>query len=239
MSEVQLTYAADGLFTTHNCDFMYDSKFLNAYGYGCLNSPREIDVRWRAHVAIWAASIAARLDGNFIECGVHTGILSGTVMTWLEWEKQSTKHFFLLDTWEGIPLEQLTFAETERGLGKMNRKYLNGEQHFKNAMQKFSKWKNCTLIRGKVPESFKYLDETLYSYVSIDMNVAAAEIAAAEYFWPKMVAGGLMLLDDYGWSAHIHQKIAFDRFAEERNVHILTLPTGQGLIVKPTNSEIV
>jgi hypothetical protein len=71
------------------------------------------------------------------------------------------------------------------------------------------------------------------AYVMIDMNAVVPEIAAAEYFWPKMVSGAIMCLDDYNWVHHIHQKIAFDKFAEERGVKILNLPTGQGILMKP------
>jgi hypothetical protein len=48
-----------------------------------------------------------------------------------------------------------------------------------------------------------------------------------------MVSGAIMCLDDYNWVHHIHQKIAFDKFAEERGVKILNLPTGQGILMKP------
>jgi hypothetical protein len=65
------------------------------------------------------------------------------------------------------------------------------------------------------------------------MNNTAPEIAAAEYFWDRVTKGGIIVLDDYGWRKHIHQKIAFDRFADEREVKVLSLPTGQGLIFKP------
>jgi hypothetical protein len=42
-----------------------------------------------------------------------------------------------------------------------------------------------------------------------------------------------MLLDDYGWDAHIYQKLAFDEFAKNKSVNILSLPTGQGVLMKP------
>ncbi len=45
--------------------------------------------------------------------------------------------------------------------------------------------------------------------------------------------GALVLLDDYGFYNHIEQKKAFDIFAKKKNVEILTLPTGQGLLIKP------
>jgi hypothetical protein len=65
------------------------------------------------------------------------------------------------------------------------------------------------------------------------MNCVAPEIAAAEYFWDKLVPGAVVILDDYGWEAHYEQKLAFDRFAARKGVMVLTLPTGQGLIFKP------
>jgi len=58
-------------------------------------------------------------------------------------------------------------------------------------------------------------------------------MAAANLFWDKMVGGAIMVLDDYGWSGHEEQKRAFDNFAHVRGVEILTLPTGQGRVLKP------
>jgi hypothetical protein len=49
-----------------------------------------------------------------------------------------------------------------------------------------------------------------------------------------MVSGGVIVLDDYGWGGyHMEQKLGFDQFAARRDVDILSLPTGQGLIFKP------
>jgi hypothetical protein len=64
------------------------------------------------------------------------------------------------------------------------------------------------------------------------MNCVAPEIAAADFFWNKISVGGVMILDDYGFPQHINQKIAFDKFALEKKVEILCLPTGQGIIFK-------
>ena len=70
-------------------------------------------------------------------------------------------------------------------------------------------------------------------YVSLDMNAARPEIAAAEFFWPKMSSGAVMVLDDYGWPFHEVQKREFDAFAARHGVTVLPLPTGQGLMFKP------
>jgi hypothetical protein len=42
-----------------------------------------------------------------------------------------------------------------------------------------------------------------------------------------------MILDDYGFPKHVKQKKAFDQFAKKKQVPILYIPTGQGIIFKP------
>lgn len=239
-NKIALKYSADGLHTFHNCDFIKHPRFQQAYQYGLLNARPGISVEWRVHVALWAATQCVPLNGDYIECGVHTGILSGAVMTWLDFERMSHKKYYLLDTFEGIPLDQISTAEFASGVANMNRKYDLGDKTYMDVKEKFSKWTNCKIIRGKVPDTLDQVESTSFAYVSIDMNVTAAEIAAAEYFWPKMVPGGIMLLDDYGWESHIQQKIAFDEFALRHGIQILSLPTGQAILMKPylSNDEL-
>ena len=71
------------------------------------------------------------------------------------------------------------------------------------------------------------------SYLSIDMNIAAPEIAAIEHFWDKLVPGAPVVLDDYAWIGYEEQLHAWDAFAASKGVAIACLPTGQGLILKP------
>lgn len=236
-SKKTLKYSTDGLHTFHNCDFIQHPRFQQAYQYGLVNARPGISIEWRVHVALWAATQCAYLEGDFIECGVHTGILSGAVMTWLNFEKMSSKKYYLLDTFEGIPLEQISTAEFNIGVAHMNRKYNFGDKTYLDVKEKFKKWENCKVIRGKVPDTLGQVDSKKFSYVSIDMNVTAAEIAAAEFLWPKMVPGAIMLLDDYGWESHIQQKIAFDEFALRHGIQILSLPTGQAILMKPYMNE--
>jgi hypothetical protein len=54
-----------------------------------------------------------------------------------------------------------------------------------------------------------------------------------EYFYPKLVPGGVVLFDDYGHRGHHLQKELADEYASTQGAAILTLPTGQGLLVKP------
>lgn len=237
-NKVQLKYSADGLHTFHNCDFIKHPRFQSAYKFGLINARPGLSIEWRVHVALWAATQCAQLNGDFIDCGVHTGILSGAAMTWLNFDKMTNKTYYLLDTFEGIPLDQISEKEFANGVANMNRKYNFGDKTYLDIKEKFKKFTNCKIIKGKVPDTLTKVDSENFAYVSIDMNVTAAEIAAAEYLWPKIIPGGIMLLDDYGWESHYLQKIAFDDFASKRGIEILSLPTGQAILMKPFTSTI-
>jgi hypothetical protein len=68
------------------------------------------------------------------------------------------------------------------------------------------------------------------------MKCVQPEIEALEFFWNKMAPGGIIILDDYGYANKFHhQKAAHDLFAKSKGVQILSLPTCQGVLIKPNN----
>jgi hypothetical protein len=69
------------------------------------------------------------------------------------------------------------------------------------------------------------------------MNCSQPEIAAIQFFWDRLVRGRFVLLDDYAYYGYLSQKTAMDRFAQEKGVKILSLPIGQGLLVKPVDNR--
>lgn len=89
------------------------------------------------------------------------------------------------------------------------------------------------LIRGIVPDTLPMVSAEKVCYLSLDMNCAKPEIEALEYFWDKLVSGAAVIMDDYGFTEYAIQKREYDRFAERKGVPILSLPTGQGLMIKP------
>ena len=99
--------------------------------------------------------------------------------------------------------------------------------YYERVKTTFSKYPNVSIIKGRVPESFDTVALEKVSYISIDMNNAAAEIAAIEYLWDHLVFGGVVVLDDYAYgSEFLTQKNAWDRFSASRGFDVLTLPTG-------------
>jgi O-methyltransferase len=221
------SYAEDGFATIHNCDFIEDPLFKQAYGKG-LETGSWVGIQWRAHVYAWFASQAFRLPGDFVECGVNKGGYARMLFEYLPFT-ESGKKFYLMDTFNGFDVKLLSGDEIARGIPTS----YDYTECYEEVKKTFENFPNAILVRGQIPGTLNQVPSGQIAFLSIDMNCVEPEIAAAQYFWDKMVSGGVVILDDYGHPLHINQKRAFDQFAAEKGVKILQLPTEQGLILKP------
>ena len=107
------------------------------------------------------------------------------------------------------------------------------ENYFQKVSDSFKNYKNIKVIKGYVPDVLNTQPLDKISYLSIDMNNAKAEIGAINFLWSKLSRGGVVVLDDYAYGEDFRdQKDAWDDFAHENDFTILSLPTGQGLIIK-------
>jgi len=222
----KVRFSEDGMATVHNCDFTADQRFQRAVALGAATgSWYGSSIRWRAYTICWAAERAMGLPGDFVECGVNRGGFARMILDYVDFD-DSDKQFFLFDTFKGLEESHLTRAEQSR------EPFLYTDC-LDEVKQTFSSFRSIHIVPGTVPETLSSTTIERVAFLSIDMNCVGPEIAAAEHFWPKLVSGSVMVLDDYGWEDHLEQKHAFDEFARSRGVSVLSLPTGQGLIFKP------
>src|ERR1700733_11727570 len=91
--KMRVDFRSDGVGVIgKNLSFLAEKKFLSAWDKSvALNvegwNGAVPDIRWRAHVACWAAQQALTLEGDFVECGVHTGLLSLTICNYLDFNE--------------------------------------------------------------------------------------------------------------------------------------------------------
>jgi hypothetical protein len=230
-------YAQDGLVSVHNHDFMREAPFLRAYARGVQALAGQPDYRWhwRIHVGLWAAATAARVAGDFVECGVNRGFLSSAIMQHLDWDSLG-RTFWLLDTFAGLDERLVTERERAAGALERNREELSSGFYVSGAqpvIDNFSQWKQARIVVGAIPGTLSQVDARSVAYLHLDLNHAAPEVAAIEHFWPRLSPGAVVLLDDYAYLGFESQKAAMDGFARSHGVAILSLPTGQGLLLKP------
>jgi hypothetical protein len=154
-------------------------------------------------------------------------------MEFLDWDRLG-KTFYLLDTFAGIDPRYVTEREDvalkRSEVSLRNGMYVNGVD---GVRANFAQWKNQRIIVGPVPETLDQVDAPKVAFLHIDMNCAPPEVAALRFFWPRLSPGAFVLLDDYAYRGHEEQRLAMDALAEELDVPICALPTGQGLLIKP------
>ena len=227
-------YNYDQLYTAHNHDFMHDPRFRAAYERGMQAAGGDYFWYWRVHVGIWAGRVASHLEGDFVECGVNRGFLSSAIMHDLDWN-QREKSFYLLDTFAGL---DETTADDK--LKKFNKNmlesgfYVNGVD---SVRQNFAEWNRVQIVVGAVPGTLEQVRSDRIAFLSLDMNHPAPEVASLEYFWPRLSPGAVVLMDDYGYLGYPDHKPALDALTSRLGVSIASLPTGQGLLIKPPTAN--
>ncbi|SIO58966.1 Macrocin-O-methyltransferase (TylF) [Burkholderia sp. GAS332] len=227
-------YEFDGLFSTHNHDFMDSPAFKDAYDRGVAASSADYQWYWRVHIGLWAARSAARLEGDFVECGVNRGFLSSAIMHALNWDSTG-RMFYLLDTFMGLDERYVSDLEKEGGVLEKNKKELENGFYTNNlplVEQNFAEWRNKKIVAGSIPETLGEIQSSAIAFLHIDLNCSPPEVAAIESMWARIPTGGIVLLDDYAYYGYQPQKEGMDIWAAANEVPIASLPTGQGLIVK-------
>lgn len=214
---------------------LHDPLFKAAWGEAKIGNKeawrgKVPDVRYRAYTALWAAKHGLSLPGDFVECGVFTGLLSMTICHALDFARVD-KTFYLFDTYNGVPEGGLTGDELADAKQHNARLYFDC---FEIAKRNFSPWPNAKLIRGILPGTLVEAPIERIAYLSIDLNSAAAEKSVIAELWDRLTPSAIVILDDYGFGGYAPQHAMWNEFARSKGGAIYSSPTGQGILVKPS-----
>lgn len=228
-------YHQDGLLTVHNDGFRRTRVFREAYARG-VKASNGIDpgFEWRVHTALWAARAGLRVTGDFVECGVNAGFMSSAILQGLNWNALD-RRFYLVDTFSGPVMAQYSSGEAARGRVKLAEQALAAGAYvtdLERVRANYSEWPRAVVVPGAVPEVLPSLEVSAVAFLHLDMNCAYPETAALEFFWERLSPGAVVLLDDYAYFGHEEQGNAMGAAAGRLGAEVLSLPTGQGLILR-------
>jgi O-methyltransferase len=209
-----------------------DSKFALSQ-FSNEKNPIEVlsGLQWRHYFVYWSAFYAARrAEGavkNLVECGVCDGLTVFYARRALE-RADAKGEAYLYDAWE--PMDKNHLLETERSRAG-DYSYLQVERTMQN-LRPVSE--NFVFNKGFIPESFTTAINPIHlAWLHIDLNSALATEKALEFFYDKLLPGGVVLFDDYSWEGYEDTKKTIDSFFCSKNVDLLHFPTGQALVFKP------
>ena len=225
----KIRYNQDEIITAHYPYFQNDPKFVRAiksnFKYDKIKRDT-INHDWRIHILLTLAhGVCKNLKGDLIEFGVFRGDCAMSIMNYCNLNT-SNKTFYLLDSFDGFSVSQLTKHEKEL------RSYKQFKDSYNFVKRKFFKYKCVSIIKGYVPESLKKVSSKKFCFAHIDMNASYPEKKAFLYIYPLLVQGGIIIFDDYGHAGHEEQKIVLEKVALSFGRVITVLPTGQGMLIK-------
>lgn len=178
----------------------------------------------RCYMLFALARYASQLNGDFAECGVYKGgtaLLLSRILT----SASAKKDLLLFDSFEGLP--QSSTADNY---------YKGGE--FSNTSAEavanlVSGFEFARIRKGWIPETFKGLEDKRFAFVHVDVDLYQPALDCCSFFYPRLVPGGVLLFDEYGFPSARGEKQAVDEWCAGQADHPISLVSGQGMIVKP------
>ena len=185
-----------------------------------------------------------RIEGDFVECGTWKG---GSVMCMqkkLIELNQTDRNFWVFDTFEGMPepdsvdknfkqtsaQKLLSEEEKEKSLTWA---YSNYEETTSNILSSGYPAENINFIKGLVEDTIPQTPIDKIAILRLDTDWYSSTKFELEHLYPKLVKGGILIIDDYGhWEGC---KKAVDEYFTNNNIRIFMMRidyTGR-LIIKP------
>ncbi len=130
------------------------------------------------------------LEGNVAELGVFRGDFAREIN-----KVFSAKKLYLFDTFEGF-CEQDAEKEYRAGYSQTNRKGYFANTSEDIVMRKMPYPAQVEIRKGFFPQTAEGLEDR-FCFVNLDADLYAPTLAGLQYFYPRMVDGGIILVHDY------------------------------------------
>jgi len=127
------------------------------------------------------------LEGNIAEVGCY----KGGVGFYLN-KHSNGKGVLLFDTFEGIPMQG---ENDPHPVGDFN------DNPFEVVKEYFSDSENVIVTKGVFPNSAEEVihENEKFCFVHLDADQYESTLNSLEFFYPKMVKGGIIVCDDWNW----------------------------------------
>jgi len=199
----------------------FSDRFQNYYS---IAAPRTLVGPERCYVLYTLLMQVVQMEGDIVECGVYKGGTAAMLVRVIAEKGGGGKKLYLFDTFSGMP-----DTDKDRDL------VIKGEFSDTSAeeVERFVGEPEITVIRkGFIPETFAGLESLRFAFAHIDVDIYRSIIDSLEFIWPRLLPGGFIVFDDYGFPSCPGARQAVDQFFSKTTTQPLCLPTGQAVVFK-------
>ena len=181
--------------------------------------------KFLAHYELFKMS--SNISGSIIECGVFKGISLIRFASFRNLGISKSKKIIGFDIFGKFPK---TNFEKDK---KMREKFIKdsgpkgiSKQELMKVLKRKKLEQNIELIKGNVvktiPKYVKKHPKLKISLLNLDTDVYEPAVTILENLYPKIVKGGILILDDYG--VFPGETKAVDEYFKEKNIKIKKFP---------------
>lgn len=206
-------------FSEYGRIFLYDEAFLRYYeSFEKKGNYHSLD---RKYAMDQLMQLALSLEGDTAECGVYEGASSYLICSKICGLNKS-HHIF--DSFEGLS-EPVSVDGAYWKKGDLS----SNEDVLRKNLKQFD---FVHYYKGWIPDRFSEITQLEFCFVHLDIDLYQPTIDSLMFFYQRMVRGGMILCDDYGFVTCPGAKKAMDAYFSDKPENIISLPTGQGFIIK-------
>ncbi len=168
------------------------------------------------------ASAVRHLPGDIAEVGVYKG---GTGRLLAQVFAGTGKKIFLFDTFAGMP-DAVDPTVEDWKPGDF------ADTSLEAVRAAVAPWPEVSCVPGRFPETADAVAGRRFCLAHVDVDIQQSVRDCCDFFYPRLVPGGMLVLDDYGFRSCVGARRAVDEFVADKPERVLYLPTGQGVVIR-------
>ena len=170
--------------------------------------------------------LASDIPGDVAECGVYKGATIYFLATSIS-KLNLNKKICLFDSFEGLSTpEKIDSTYWHKGDLKCSKE---------GVLENLKGLDNLSCIEiyaGWIPEKFSCVNDRIFCFVHIDVDLAKPTRDSLEFFYPRMSTGGIMIFDDYGFFQCPGVTDVVDNFLSDKPEPLINLASGGAFFIK-------
>lgn len=164
---------------------------------------------------------------NLVEVGVFKGGTSFFIASVVKHFQMNARHY-AFDTFEGHDARDVNPV-----LDPWHRPGTFSDTRYESVNRYLSRFGNLDVHKGRFQDNCHLLQGKKIHFVHFDVDIYAPTIFGLNFFHQCLVPGGIIIVDDYGFTTCPGVKDAVDEFVRSHSMYFaLSLLTGQYLLVR-------
>ena len=215
--------------------FEHDEEYRRTYEAGLKKTamPDSTFRRPRFYNLVQLFRATIHLPGDILEAGCFRGLSSYLLCSYARQAEvsYSGKGFHIIDSFAGLSEPSQEDLEQVGGVHPRAEGRLYAAS-MSRVQESLSEFPEITYYKGWIPEILNDLPDRQYRFVHVDLDLYEPISASLEYFFPRVVPGGLIVVDDYGYLDFPGAKKAVDEFCTGKGISVVHLTTGNAVVIK-------